>query len=130
MKDENAAPKSAGTASRQSIYPSDPHMHASTSDIHQEYISSWCSNSQNQISSIICVSAFSKTLIDTMAAKQQDHWDSAAYQNSASFVPKLATKIIQWLDVQEGDDILDVGCGGEFWIWFRWVFCKSFCVWC
>ncbi|TVY52753.1 putative methyltransferase [Lachnellula cervina] len=46
-----------------------------------------------------------------MAAKQQDHWDSAAYQNSASFVPKLATKIIQWLDVQEGDDILDVGCG-------------------
>ncbi|TVY35105.1 putative methyltransferase, partial [Lachnellula occidentalis] len=45
-----------------------------------------------------------------MAAKQ-DHWDSAAYQNSASFVPKLATKVLQWLDVQEGDVILDVGCG-------------------
>jgi protein-L-isoaspartate O-methyltransferase len=49
-----------------------------------------------------------------MATKQEDHWDSAAYQNSASFVPKLATKILGWLDVQEGDEILDVGCGGEF----------------
>lgn len=37
-----------------------------------------------------------------------------AYQNSASFVPKLAGKVIEWLDVQEDDLILDVGCGGEF----------------
>lgn len=59
-----------------------------------------------------------------MAAKQEDHWDSAAYQNAASFVPKLATKVLQWLDVQEDDVILDVGCGGEFLIMFRWVFCK------
>jgi protein-L-isoaspartate O-methyltransferase len=51
---------------------------------------------------------------DKMTAKQEDHWDSAAYQNSASFVPKLATKVLEWLDVQEGDKILDVGCGGEF----------------
>jgi len=36
-----------------------------------------------------------------------------AYQNSASFVPKLATKVIGWLDVREDDVILDVGCGGE-----------------
>ena len=48
-----------------------------------------------------------------MAAKQEDHWDSVAYQNSASFVPKLATKVLQWLNVKEGDVILDVGCGGE-----------------
>ncbi|KAB5584846.1 S-adenosyl-L-methionine-dependent methyltransferase [Coniochaeta sp. 2T2.1] len=34
-----------------------------------------------------------------------------AYQHSASFVPKLATKIVQWLDPQDGDAILDVGCG-------------------
>lgn len=36
-----------------------------------------------------------------------------AYQHSASFVPKLATKIVQWLDPQEDDHILDVGCGGK-----------------
>lgn len=36
-----------------------------------------------------------------------------AYQNSASFVPKLATKVVEWLDVQPGDVILDVGCGGK-----------------
>lgn len=37
-----------------------------------------------------------------------------AYQNSASFVPKLATKVLEWLDVQRDDVILDVGCGGMF----------------
>jgi len=56
-----------------------------------------------------------------MTAKQEDHWSSAAYQNSASFVPKLATKVLEWLDVQEGDSILDVGCGGEFSILFAFV---------
>lgn len=45
---------------------------------------------------------------------KEDHWDSAAYQSSASFVPKLATKVLQWLDVHGEDVILDVGCGGEF----------------
>lgn len=35
-----------------------------------------------------------------------------AYQNAASFVPKLATKVMQWLDPQKDDVILDVGCGG------------------
>ncbi|KAH7319266.1 methyltransferase, partial [Rhexocercosporidium sp. MPI-PUGE-AT-0058] len=34
-----------------------------------------------------------------------------AYQNSASFVPKLAGKVIGWLDVQPDDMILDIGCG-------------------
>ncbi|KAG4443612.1 hypothetical protein IFR05_000889 [Cadophora sp. M221] len=41
----------------------------------------------------------------------EEHWSSQAYQNSASFVPKLAGKVIGWLDVQEDDLILDVGCG-------------------
>ncbi len=36
-----------------------------------------------------------------------------AYQHSASFVPKLAGKIMQWLDPQEDDVILDIGCGGN-----------------
>ncbi|KAJ0159907.1 putative methyltransferase C70.08c [Colletotrichum tanaceti] len=48
-----------------------------------------------------------------MADQKQDNWSSeaSAYQNSASFVPKLATKVVQWLDVQKDDVILDVGCG-------------------
>ncbi len=37
-----------------------------------------------------------------------------AYQSAASFVPKLATKVVQWLDPQKDDVILDVGCGGAF----------------
>lgn len=35
------------------------------------------------------------------------------YQNVASFVPKLATVVLGWLDVQKDDLILDIGCGGE-----------------
>jgi len=70
-------------------------------------------------------------------AEQQDNWSSEvgvagpglytcplsstfnatdkkqAYQNAASFVPKLATKVMQWLNPQQDDLILDVGCGGE-----------------
>ncbi|KAL1844359.1 hypothetical protein VTJ49DRAFT_38 [Mycothermus thermophilus] len=53
-----------------------------------------------------------------MATEQKDHWSSEqlispeqAYQNAAAFVPKLATKVLQWLDVQKDDVILDVGCG-------------------
>ncbi|KAI1463189.1 S-adenosyl-L-methionine-dependent methyltransferase [Daldinia caldariorum] len=44
-------------------------------------------------------------------AETKDHWSSEAYQHSASFVPKLATKILQWLDPQKDDVILDIGCG-------------------
>ncbi|KAL5345769.1 hypothetical protein ACLOAV_009523 [Pseudogymnoascus australis] len=40
-----------------------------------------------------------------------DNWSSTAYQNAAAFVPKLATKAVQWLDVQPTDKILDIGCG-------------------
>ncbi|KAJ8065940.1 hypothetical protein OCU04_005041 [Sclerotinia nivalis] len=43
--------------------------------------------------------------------KREDHWSALAYQNSASFVPKLATKVLGWLDVQSDDVILDIGCG-------------------
>ncbi|OHW94166.1 methyltransferase type 11 [Colletotrichum incanum] len=46
-----------------------------------------------------------------MAEQKQDKWSSEAYQHSASFVPKLATKVVQWLNVQKDDVILDVGCG-------------------
>ncbi|KAI1647097.1 S-adenosyl-L-methionine-dependent methyltransferase [Daldinia loculata] len=44
-------------------------------------------------------------------AEKKDHWSTEAYQHSASFVPKLATKILQWLDPQKDDVILDIGCG-------------------
>ncbi|EGS19296.1 uncharacterized protein CTHT_0059220 [Thermochaetoides thermophila DSM 1495] len=45
------------------------------------------------------------------ASNTKDHWSSEAYQNAASFVPKLATKIVQWLDPQPNDVVLDIGCG-------------------
>ncbi|KAI8256872.1 putative methyltransferase [Colletotrichum sp. SAR11_239] len=48
-----------------------------------------------------------------MAAQKEDKWTTEAYQHSASFVPKLATKVVGWLDVQKDDVILDIGCGGE-----------------
>jgi ubiquinone/menaquinone biosynthesis C-methylase UbiE len=43
------------------------------------------------------------------------HWTyttSQDYQHSASFVPKLAGKVTQWLDLQKDDVVLDIGCGG------------------
>ncbi|KAK3935921.1 putative methyltransferase [Diplogelasinospora grovesii] len=46
-----------------------------------------------------------------MATENKDHWSSEAYQQSASFVPQLATKIVQWLDPHEYASVLDVGCG-------------------
>ncbi|CAG7561388.1 unnamed protein product [Fusarium equiseti] len=42
---------------------------------------------------------------------QKDRWSANAYQHSASFVPKLATKVISWLDLQKDDILLDIGCG-------------------
>ncbi|KAM7194264.1 amidase [Naviculisporaceae sp. PSN 640] len=39
------------------------------------------------------------------------HHFTQAYQTAASFVPKLATKVMQWLDPQKDDVILDIGCG-------------------
>ncbi|OAR01676.1 hypothetical protein LLEC1_06415, partial [Akanthomyces lecanii] len=46
-----------------------------------------------------------------MAEQGKDHWHSGSYQHSASFVPKLAGKVIQWLDLQKDDVVLDIGCG-------------------
>jgi len=46
-------------------------------------------------------------------AQQQppDHWSAKTYANSASFVPKLTSTVVSWLDPQPDDIILDVGCG-------------------
>ncbi|KAL9635928.1 MAG: hypothetical protein Q9164_003153 [Protoblastenia rupestris] len=41
----------------------------------------------------------------------KDHWTQEAYSVSASFVPELASKILQWLDPQLADLIFDLGCG-------------------
>ncbi|KAL8719893.1 MAG: hypothetical protein Q9181_007996, partial [Wetmoreana brouardii] len=41
----------------------------------------------------------------------KDHWTQEAYSTSASFVPQLATTILQWLNPQFNDRILDLGCG-------------------
>ncbi|EGY15658.1 methyltransferase [Verticillium dahliae VdLs.17] len=43
-----------------------------------------------------------------MADEKKDNWST---EHSAAFVPKLATKVVQWLDVQKDDVILDIGCG-------------------
>ncbi len=40
-------------------------------------------------------------------------------------MPKLASKVIGWLDVKEDDVILDVGCGGE-WRLAHVQFCTSY----
>ncbi|KAH7018514.1 S-adenosyl-L-methionine-dependent methyltransferase [Microdochium trichocladiopsis] len=47
----------------------------------------------------------------TTTEDKKDHWSSEAYQSAAAFVPKLATKVIGWLDAQPDDVILDLGCG-------------------
>ncbi|KAF5680815.1 hypothetical protein FHETE_203 [Fusarium heterosporum] len=43
--------------------------------------------------------------------ESKDRWSADAYQHSASFVPKLATKVVSWLDLQKDDVLLDIGCG-------------------
>ncbi|KAL6863104.1 hypothetical protein ACO1O0_003348 [Amphichorda felina] len=43
----------------------------------------------------------------------KDYWDSGKYQHSASYVPKLAGKVVEWLDLQKDDVVLDIGCGGK-----------------
>ncbi|KAJ5114394.1 hypothetical protein NUU61_000153 [Penicillium alfredii] len=53
-----------------------------------------------------------------MSSDQQttkDHWSTEAYATSASFVPKLAQKLVTYLDPKPTDKVLDVGCGdGKF----------------
>ncbi|KAH7156196.1 WLM domain-containing protein [Dactylonectria macrodidyma] len=44
-------------------------------------------------------------------AAEKDRWSSNEYQNVASFVPKLAGKVVQWLDLQKDDVLIDIGCG-------------------
>ncbi|OAA73854.1 methyltransferase [Cordyceps fumosorosea ARSEF 2679] len=46
-----------------------------------------------------------------MAEERKDHWHSGEYQHSAAFVPKLAGKVTEWLDLQKDDVVLDIGCG-------------------
>jgi len=46
-----------------------------------------------------------------MAQTPKDHWTAKAYSNAASFVPKLTSTVVSWLDPQPSDRILDIGCG-------------------
>lgn len=41
----------------------------------------------------------------------QDHWTEKSYSTAAPFVPRLAVKVVEWLDPQKSDVILDIGCG-------------------
>ena len=42
---------------------------------------------------------------------KKDHWTASSYTSSASFVPKLASKVQTWLSANSSDTILDLGCG-------------------
>jgi len=41
----------------------------------------------------------------------KDHWSAEKYESAASFVPKLTTTVLSYLDVQPNDKVLDIGCG-------------------
>lgn len=41
----------------------------------------------------------------------KDHWTHQAYKTSASFVPHLTSKVVEWLSPEPSDVILDLGCG-------------------
>ena len=47
------------------------------------------------------------------SAQQQPkgHWTATAYATSASFVPKLTSTVLTWLNPQPYENILDLGCG-------------------
>jgi len=38
-------------------------------------------------------------------------WDPQAYEKNGSFVPNLATGVLEWLAAQPAERILDLGCG-------------------
>ncbi|KAK5116302.1 hypothetical protein LTR85_009274 [Meristemomyces frigidus] len=42
---------------------------------------------------------------------KKDHWSAAKYSSAASFVPKLTSTVLSYLDVQRQDRVLDIGCG-------------------
>lgn len=41
----------------------------------------------------------------------KDHWTEQSYSTAAPFVPRLASKVVEWLNPQKSDVILDLGCG-------------------
>ena len=38
-------------------------------------------------------------------------WDPQAYARNGAFVPALADGVVEWLKVQAGEQVLDLGCG-------------------
>ncbi|GAB7341489.1 hypothetical protein MBLNU457_7718t1 [Dothideomycetes sp. NU457] len=44
-------------------------------------------------------------------SQSKDHWSSQAYNSAASFVPKLTSTVVSYLDARPGEHILDIGCG-------------------
>lgn len=52
------------------------------------------------------------------AARKQhsssDNWNAEQYHAAAGFVPKLAGKVLEWVELKPGDRVLDIGCGGAY----------------
>lgn len=46
-----------------------------------------------------------------MPPASDGHWDAADYARDGAFVPRLGAAVLDLLDPQEGEAILDVGCG-------------------
>ncbi|KAK4227255.1 Acetamidase [Podospora fimiseda] len=58
------------------------------------------------------VLAVMQRIEDALGENKYRYFD--VYQNNLSFVPKYASRIMEWLDPQPDDRILDIGCGGVF----------------
>jgi SAM-dependent methyltransferase len=39
------------------------------------------------------------------------NWDTQAYEDNGAFVHELAARVLEWLAPQQGEEILDLGCG-------------------
>ena len=44
----------------------------------------------------------------------QQNWNANEYKKHASFVPSLASDVIELLNAQKGEKILDIGCPVNF----------------
>jgi trans-aconitate methyltransferase len=64
---------------------------------------------QNQNTITLIYAANSNNM--KVEAHMTQTWDPRAYQQNAAFVHESAGEVLEWLAAQEGERILDLGCG-------------------